>query len=1102
MTRVAFFLLFFWFTPAFAQSGDELLKESEKLLSEGNLDEAFTKLSESIAKLGDNNKKGRVHMLLGIIYLASDDIDNTRREFAISIKLRPEHHINDTQFAPDVVQLFNQERNRLVGSISISTDNDESPQPEIYFNGDLKGLSPVVLEDILVGEYTIKIVKKGYKDIERRELVKPSERRLIHLELQVDDKLTPKIVHKKGESAIDGTSYRVRAEVTDNVGLEVVTLYYRMKNGKKFSEEPMVKVQEGVWEGIVSSEKMKGEKLQYYITASDSSGNRATEGNSQTPFEIQVVQLDRVPPVIFHEVVMSTSDASELNIDARVIENKLLDAVVLGYRRGGEDEYIVEKMSLKEKAAAKDGEKETKSEIEKDIYTLKIPDSYLKTSSLLEYFIQATDATGNKQYAGRPDSPNPVTVYSVAPYFEGFIVERKERKKGKPGKEVIINLGTAAGVKKGDIFTVFRAGDCDNKPFKGCVKDPQTGEVLKIDQVVTGKIKLIDPGPRSSKATVLKENKKDRISVNHKIRRRPGSVRNVSGISRKLRQIELHWSESPEPETEGYYVYRSISPDSVFKRIKVIKGRSKKRMFDKGGKKVKFADETMYFYKVSAYNKEKAEGEQSKPVGVMTKGGPNPPGDFKAVSNEVRKIALSWSLAEDKDAKGYVIQYAAKPDGPFTEAVKIKTAQTIKTVIKSTKETPLLDGQKYYLKILSFNRVGKNGNPSQLITAATRGKPQAVTGLQVVGERVRLISLKWDMHSDPDVVSYNIHRSKSKDGGFETVGRITSRTVTEFSDKGTKSKLKDGAAYYYSITAVRKGEIESDLSELAKGVTTGAPETPSGFRVAGGKVKKVILGWEKLSKSEVAGYIVYRSGDGEEFKLLKKIIGKSKNQLIDSKNLKDGTKYYYRLVAYNIVNVESTPTETLEAVTKPTPGTPQGLVAADGEARQTHLTWQGNPETDIKGYRLWRSMNADSGFAVLARIKASETSYNDLRLKDGTQYYYRLTAVDNDSLVSELSDTVFITTKLPPESPSQPSATPGKTTVALTWDASQSEGVVSYNVYSKGFFSPKKIGATSETSFVIEGLTPNQTFTFFVTAVDDTDLESKLSPGIKATTLQ
>lgn len=1102
MKRLAFFILFIWCTPVFAQSGDELVKESEILLSEGNLDEAFTKLSESIDKLADNNKKGRVHMLLGIIYLSRDDIDNTRKEFAISIRLRPGHHINETQFAPDVVQLFNQERNRLVGSISISTDHDESPQPEVYINGELKGLSPVLLENMLAGDYTVKIIKKGYKDIDRKESVSPSERRLIHLELQVDDKLTPKIVHKKGEDAVDGTSYRVRAEVTDNVGLEVVTLHYRMKKEKNFAKEQMVKVQEGVWEGIVSSEKMKGEKLQYYITAADPSGNHATEGNSQTPFEILVIQLDREPPIIFHNAVTSTSDASVLNVEARVIENDALESVVLGYRRGGEDEFIVEKMALKEKNVPKEGEKDVKKEVEKDIYTLKIPDSYLKTSSLIEYYIQATDSTGNKQYAGRPDSPNPITIYSVAPYFEGFIVERKEKRKGKPGKTVIINVGTAAGVKKDEIFNVFRTGDCDNEPFKGCVKDPQTGEVLKIDQTVTGKIKVTDPGPRSSKAIVLKENKKDRINVNHKIRRRPGKVRNVAGISRKLRQIELQWSESPEPETVGYYVYRSTSLDSAFERIRVIKGRSKKKTLDKGGKKVKFADETMYFYKVSAYNKEKAEGQKSDSVGIMTKGGPNPPDDFKATSNEIRKIPLTWRVAEDKDAIGYAIQYATKPGGPFTEAERIKNVKTIKTVLKSTKEKPLVDGAKYYLRILSFNKVGKDGNPSKLITAATRGKPQVPTGLQVVGERVRLISIKWDMHSDPDVVGYKILRSESKDGGYEAVGRINSRTVTEFTDKGTKSKLKDGVDYYYSVTAMRKGGIESELSEPAKGTTTGEPETPSGFRAASGKVKRVTLDWENLSQPEVAGYIVYRSDDGEEFKRLRKITGKDKNQLVDAKKLKDGKKYYYRLVAFNIVNIESAPTETVEALTKSIPTTPQGLAAADGEAKQTHLTWQANPETDIKEYRLWRSMNANTGFTVLARIKTNETSYNDLRLKDGKKYYYRLTTVDNDGLVSEPSDVVFITTKIPPQAPSQPRATPAKTTVALIWEASQSEGVVSYNVYSKGFFSPTRLGTTDETSFVVEGLKPNHTSTFYVTAVDDTGLESKPSAGIKTTTLQ
>jgi len=59
-----------------------------------------------------------------------------------------------------------------------------------------------------------------------------------------------------------------------------------------------------------------------------------------------------------------------------------------------------------------------------------------------------------------------------------------------------VNVGSEAGVKEGDEFSVIRAGEV--------IKDPDTGEVLGTNKVKVGRIKVTAiRGPRLSAAISL-----------------------------------------------------------------------------------------------------------------------------------------------------------------------------------------------------------------------------------------------------------------------------------------------------------------------------------------------------------------------------------------------------------------------------------------------------------------------------------------------------------------------------------------------------------------------------------------------------------------------
>lgn len=82
--------------------------------------------------------------------------------------------------------------------------------------------------------------------------------------------------------------------------------------------------------------------------------------------------------------------------------------------------------------------------------------------------------------------------------LEGYVVKRS-------GKKVTIDLGRRAGVKQGMEFSVYREGSI--------IKHPRTGEVLDVEQIETGRVKIDSVLGKISQATIVEE--KEEKSINY-----------------------------------------------------------------------------------------------------------------------------------------------------------------------------------------------------------------------------------------------------------------------------------------------------------------------------------------------------------------------------------------------------------------------------------------------------------------------------------------------------------------------------------------------------------------------------------------------------------
>lgn len=1069
--------------PALGQTGVETLRLGEQLYLKGNYAEAFSVLNRALMEAPADKDKATAHILLGMIYLAQNQYDKAEGEFRLAVTLDPQRKLSTRQYPPTVVKLYDQARARNLGSIIVQTN---PPEAEVYIDGRLIGLTretPLELDEILVGRHQIRIVKEGFRTLEREITIGPSERSDFYGELEELDEVPAVIDHQPVASAKEGSSLRVKARISDNKSVEEATLYFRPTGAGKYEPIPMEQIQRGLYEGVVPRDKVTTEGIQYYLTAVDFGGSLTYDGRPESPFDVRVIELDKEAPNIFHTPINASSDATELKITAKVKDNKKLAHVKIFYKRDTDDGYLEEEMQ--DTSGVGD-------------YLTKIPSVFM-TAKKLSYYIEAVDESGNAQYSGRADSPYVITVYRVLPFKDGYIVERKQERDGDLTKDVMVNVGTMKGVEKGQVYTVFDASER--------VVDPETGMVLAINQRLTGKIRITVPGPASSMARIIKEYSKEAVKKGNMIRLRPSPPTGVGGYSEKFRENTVAWNMNPEPEVEGYIVYRSSTPEGPYQEIEKVRDRDHVQHLDKGSRRNKLEDGKKYYYRVVAYNDEDIESNPSEVGYVIAKGGPNPPTRLSAQSGYIRRIPLGWQRSGDEEAVGYKIFRSDAKDGQYKEISDIRDSQKQEYVDQpdDKEEHGLEDGKTYWYKMVSYNKAGRFGNETEPVSAASRQKPKPPAGFQVVSASVRSVSLAWDRHPDAEIAKYRLYRHNAPTGEFVMIKEISDRSITEYTDKDKSGKdMQDGVTYYYRMTAVNSGGAESEFSSAVSGTTFGPPAGPENVRASSGMVKQAVITWTPSTDSEVAGYIIYRGKSAEEMERIKKIGDAAASSYKDTgtwtERLEDGAVYYYAVRSYNSVDVESANPPIVQALTKPVPSAPEGLTATQSEAGKTTLTWRPNPEPDIQSYRVLRSTNPKGRFTAIA--SATSAFYEDTGLKNGATYYYRVQALDKDELLGAESETVTVGTKPLPEIPQGLTASAGADSVTLSWRPNPEPDITYYEIYSAGFFGKQKVAESSGTSYRVGDLKPDSSYTFVITAVDSDGLASEASAPVTVNTLK
>ena len=74
-----------------------------------------------------------------------------------------------------------------------------------------------------------------------------------------------------------------------------------------------------------------------------------------------------------------------------------------------------------------------------------------------------------------------------------------------------------------------------------------------------------------------------------------------------------------------------------------------------------------------------------------------------------------------------------------------------------------------------------------------------------------------------------------------------------------------------------------------------------------------------------------------------------------------------------------------------------------------HIEWDANEEDDIAKYNIYRSIQSDKGYKLITTLSKDELFYEDTGVLLETEYYYRITAVDENKNESKMSQIVSYT---------------------------------------------------------------------------------------------
>ncbi|SMO52637.1 fibronectin type III domain-containing protein [Solitalea koreensis] len=411
-----------------------------------------------------------------------------------------------------------------------------------------------------------------------------------------------------------------------------------------------------------------------------------------------------------------------------------------------------------------------------------------------------------------------------------------------------------------------------------------------------------------------------------------------------------------------------------------------------------------YYYRVRGIS---PFGELGPPSSAIEGEGRVPLSDSPAIekAEEVNgKAYLEWHFPDTlaKTVSNFEIWRSVKIGGVYQQVA----AQLPQTQRNYTDEHPL---SVAYYKVVAISRFKERAESFPFMVQLVDSiPPDAPKGLIGKIDTAGIVTLRWAVNAEPDLLGYRVFQGNDIDQEFS---QLTKSAILKNQFKDTLDLQTLTKKIYYRVTAIDKrynSSVFSEILELKRPDKT--PPVPPSLKQLKADEKAVYLSWNPSSSADVAKHIVYRKGKNspqwEKLAVLPK--GKNDSSYADN-SAEAGMAYLYKLAAVDEGGLESVENPEFESAKitsaiKPTIDRIYGV--ADRNAKKIVLRWN-YKEKGIERYIIFREAEGDK-MRIYTTVDASINEYEDKNLTINTAYKYALQALFADGRKSEIGKSFSI----------------------------------------------------------------------------------------------
>ena len=261
--------------------------------------------------------------------------------------------------------------------------------------------------------------------------------------------------------------------------------------------------------------------------------------------------------------------------------------------------------------------------------------------------------------------------------------------------------------------------------------------------------------------------------------------------------------------------------------------------------------------------------------------------------------------------------------------------------------------------------------------------PFPPTGLTAIATSSSTINLGWVDNANNEI-EQGLERSVGSNSNYVLLDNVDPN-VTAFTD----TQLIDGTKYYYRVRAFNTGGFSAYSNERSAIMTLNSPNALTAIAVSSSQIS---LSWTDNSAAET-GFKIERSPVDDLHFTQVAIVGANVGAFTDS-GLAEGTKYYYRVRAYNTLVNSGYTSEKNATTLSNLPLAPSGLTASVVSSSKITLAWTDNSNNQT-GFIISRKNGSGGTYADIHTTNENIITWSDTTVVDGTQYYYKVRATNS-----------------------------------------------------------------------------------------------------------